>query len=81
MQTRFLSSCNRVKTFDFSSLYTPIPYSKLKGWLKEFEKNFCETDIINMLELPERQVGIPTVLLFLSTCFFIRIKQTSYKDE
>jgi hypothetical protein len=28
IQSRFLSSCNRFKTFDFSTLYTTIPHSK-----------------------------------------------------
>ena len=30
-----LSSCNSIKTFDFSTLYTSIPHSKLKDKLKE----------------------------------------------
>ena len=30
-----LSSCNSIKTFDFSSLYTSIPRSKLTDKLKE----------------------------------------------
>ena len=28
--TRFLSSCNRIHIFDFSTFYTPVPYSKLE---------------------------------------------------
>ena len=35
IQSRFLSSCNRFKTFDFSTLYTTIPHSKLKDRLRE----------------------------------------------
>jgi len=35
MQYRSLSSCNRTKTFDFSTLYTTIPYSTLKDRLRE----------------------------------------------
>ena len=30
-----LSSCNSIKTFDFSTLYTNIPHSKLRDKLKE----------------------------------------------
>ena len=30
-----LSSCNSIKTFDFSTLYTIIPHSKLKDRLRE----------------------------------------------
>ena len=30
MQSTSLSSCNSIKTFDFSTLYTTIPHSKLK---------------------------------------------------
>ena len=33
--SRSLSSCNRIKTFDFSTLYTTIPRSKLKERLRE----------------------------------------------
>ena len=35
IQSRPLSSCNSIKPFDFSTLYTIIPHSKLKGveWL------------------------------------------------
>ena len=35
IQSRSLSSCNSIKTFDFSTLYTTIPHSKLKDKLKE----------------------------------------------
>ena len=35
IQSRSLSSCNRIKTFDFSTLYTTIPHSKLKDKLRE----------------------------------------------
>ena len=35
VQSRSLSSCNSIKTFDFSTLYTTIPHSKLKDILKE----------------------------------------------
>ena len=31
-----LSSCNSIKTFDFSTLYTTIPHSKLNDKLREF---------------------------------------------
>jgi hypothetical protein len=32
---KFLSSCNNIKTFDFSTLYTTIPHSKLKDKLRK----------------------------------------------
>ena len=35
IQSRSLSSCNSIKTFDFSTLYTAIPYPKLKDRLRE----------------------------------------------
>jgi len=33
IQSMFLSSCNRIKTFDFSTFYTTVPHSKLKDRL------------------------------------------------
>ena len=35
IQYRSLSSCNSIKPFDFSTLYTTIPHSKLKDKLRE----------------------------------------------
>ena len=35
IQSRSLSSCNNIKTFDFSTLYTTIPHSKLRDRLRE----------------------------------------------
>ena len=35
IQSRSLSSCNSIKTFDFSTLYTTIPHSKMKDKLRE----------------------------------------------
>jgi len=35
IQSRSLSSCNSIKLFDFSTLYTTIPHSKLKDKLRE----------------------------------------------
>ena len=35
IQFRSLSSCNSIKRFDFSTLYTSIPHSKLKNKLRE----------------------------------------------
>ena len=35
IQSRSLSSCNSIKTFDFSTIYTTIPHSKLKDRLRE----------------------------------------------
>ena len=34
LKSRFLSSCNSIKTFDFSTLYTTIPHSKVKEKLR-----------------------------------------------
>ena len=34
-QSMFLSSCNSIETFDFSTLYTTIPHSKLRNKLRE----------------------------------------------
>ena len=34
-QSRSLSSCNSIKPFDFSTLYTTIPHSKLKDKFRE----------------------------------------------
>ena len=34
IQSRSLSSCNSIKTFDFSTLYTTIPHSKLYDRLR-----------------------------------------------
>jgi len=36
IQSRSLSSCNNVKTFDFSTLYTTFAHSMLKDRLREF---------------------------------------------
>jgi hypothetical protein len=35
IQSSSLSSCNSIKRFDFSTLYTTIPHSKLKDKLRE----------------------------------------------
>ncbi|KAK6191166.1 hypothetical protein SNE40_002905 [Patella caerulea] len=35
LQSRSLASISSIQTFDFSTLYTKIPYSKLKAWLKD----------------------------------------------
>jgi hypothetical protein len=35
IQSRSLSSCNSIKIFDFSTLYTTIPHSKLKDKFRE----------------------------------------------
>ena len=35
IQSRTLSSCNSIKTFDFSTLYTTIPLSKLKNKIRD----------------------------------------------
>jgi len=36
IQIRFLSSCNSINTFDFSTHYTSIPHSKLKDRLRSW---------------------------------------------
>ena len=41
IQSRSLSSCNSTKTFDFSTLYTAIPHSKLKDRLRELLQLYC----------------------------------------
>ena len=33
-----LSSCNSIETFDFSTLYTTIPHSKLRNKLRELDQ-------------------------------------------
>jgi hypothetical protein len=40
IQSMSLSSCNSIKTLDFSTLYTTIPYSKLKEKLRELVQLF-----------------------------------------
>ena len=35
IQSKFLSSCNSIKPFDFSTIYTTIPHYKLNDRLKE----------------------------------------------
>jgi hypothetical protein len=40
IQSRSISSCNSIKTFDFSTLYTTIPHSKLQDRLKELVQQF-----------------------------------------
>ena len=40
LQSRYLSSCNSIKTFDFFTLYTSISHSKLKDRLKELVQLF-----------------------------------------
>jgi hypothetical protein len=35
IKSRFFSSCNTIKIFDLSTLYTTIPHSKLKDKLRE----------------------------------------------
>ena len=40
IQFRFLSSCNINKTFDFATLYTTLPLSKLKDKLRELVQLF-----------------------------------------
>jgi hypothetical protein len=61
IQYRSLSSCNNIKTFDFSTLYTTIPHSKPKDKLRELvqlcfiKKNYCKLngiDAINKITKP-----------------------------
>ena len=40
LKSQSLKYCSNINTFDFSSLYTTIPYSKLKSRLKELD-NLC----------------------------------------
>jgi hypothetical protein len=41
IQSRSLSPCNSIKTFDFSTLYTTIPHSKLTDKLRELVQLCC----------------------------------------
>ena len=65
IQSRSLSSCNSIKTFDFSTLYTTILHLKLKDKLQI--KGVGQT-------------VFQTVFLLSPTCFFTRMKQTSNRD-
>ena len=40
IQSRSLSYCNSIRTFDFSTLYTTIPFSKLKDRLRKLTSVF-----------------------------------------
>ena len=40
LKSQSLKHCSNINTFDFSTLYTTIPHSKLKSRLKEFV-NLC----------------------------------------
>jgi hypothetical protein len=128
IQSRSHSSCNIIKTFDFSTFYTTIHHSKLKDKLRElvqlcfikkngqrrykyfvlgrgrsyfvkdhsdYTKKFSETDIFNMFEFlidnifvifggrffnrQSAYLWVQIVLLLSPPCFFIRMRQTSYR--
>ena len=52
IQSRSLSSCNIIKIFDLSTLYTTIPHSNLKNKLRELVQ-LCfikKNDIFNRLQ-------------------------------
>ena len=72
IQSRSLSSCNSIKTFDFSTLYTTIPHSKLKDKLREL------VQLCFIKKNGQRRYKY-LVLLFSPTCSFIRMRQTSYR--
>ena len=70
--TRTLSSCNSIKTFDFSALYTTIPHDKLKDKLRKLVQ-LC------FIKKNGQRSYKYIVLLFSPTCSFIRMRQTSYR--
>ena len=69
---RTLSSCNIIKTFDFSALYTTIPNDRLKDKLREL------VQLCFIKKNGQRRYKY-LVLLFSPTCSFIRMRQTSYR--
>ena len=53
IQSRSFSSCNSIKTFDFSTLYTNIPHSKLKDILRELEQLcFIKKEWPTLIQIP-----------------------------
>ena len=72
IQSRSLFSCNSIETFDFSTLYTTIPHSKLKDKLRELVQLF-------FIKKNGQRRYTYLALLFSSTCSFIRMRQTSYR--
>ena len=81
IQSRPLSSYNSIKTFDFSTLYTTIPHSKLKDSLRELvQLCFIKKNVqIRYKHLMLGRNRSYYVLLFLPTCSFISMRQTSYR--
>ena len=93
IQSKSLSSCNSIKTFYFSTLYTTIPHSKLKDKLRELvqlcfikknDQRFrLTTYLLSLVDVFfNRQSAYQwaqTVLLFSPTCSFIRMRQNSYR--
>jgi len=68
IQSRYLSSCNSIKTLDFSTLYTTIPHSKLKNRLRElvplrFMKKKMANIYTNTLCWEERDLTLYTLIL------------------
>ena len=64
IQYRSLSSCHIIKTFDFSTLYTTIPHSKLKDWLATFQQHLHMQYIsLSWYDIPELVVPIRISLI------------------
>jgi hypothetical protein len=55
IQSRPISPCNSIKTFDFSTLYTTIPQSKLKDKLRELvQLCFLDRGLLLTRKLPNQ---------------------------
>jgi hypothetical protein len=79
IQSRSLSSCNSIKTFDYSNLYTTIPHSKrmessrvavdpvLLLWLK-VQRNITQTYYCPDLFFRKSRRGICRVATFIKQC-------------
>jgi hypothetical protein len=55
IQARPISPCNSINTFDFSTLYTTIPQSKLKDKLRELvQLCFLDRGLLLTRKLPNQ---------------------------
>jgi hypothetical protein len=68
-QSRSLSSCNSIKTFDFSTLYTTIPHSKLKDRLRKLVQ----------LCFIKKNANVDTNALYLEGTVLILLKKQKQK--
>ena len=79
MQSRSISSCNSMKTFDFSTLYTTIPHSKLKDrWRTRVFDDICHV-WWTFYSRQSSYLKLQTVLLFSPAYLLIRMRQTTYR--